>query len=298
MIFKGAFLDLDGTLLNKQHVLSNKTIETLRRLSSRGFLIGIATGRSSVSALHFLDQLNLDQSKAYIVCFNGSVGIEVTKSTIPQSPSTPKYLFNLTLTENQTWPLLRLADELGLVAQYYNGLTGEVQAFPKTDTQREYLKIYAEMVGRVQTIRSYEDAMKISLPAKILIMTPDPESLLLACQSKLSTDNYHIINGSPQKFVEFLPAGICKGEGFCRVCEYMGISSEEMVTFGDGENDKEMLSFSGCGVAMKNAVPMAKEASNIVCQVCGKSLLICMCYSYVLLYGNICIFIVYRMYLW
>lgn len=267
MKFKGAFLDLDGTTLNKHHALSTKTIETLRRLSSRGFLVGIATGRSSTSALHFLEQLNLNQSVSYVVCFNGSCGIEVSKSAIPSTPSVPKYLFNLVLSEEQTRTLLKLADDLGLVAQYYNGLTGEVQAFPTSDTQRAQLKVYADMVCRVQTIRPYEEAMKLSLPAKILIMTSDPASLLEQCKSKLPTDQYHIINGSPQKFVEFLPAGICKGEGFRRICQHMQVSVDEMVTFGDGENDKEMLAWSGCGVAMKNAVPIAKEVANIVCEV-------------------------------
>lgn len=39
-------LDLDGTLLNSNHDISDATIEYLRRLHEKGFIVCIATGRS------------------------------------------------------------------------------------------------------------------------------------------------------------------------------------------------------------------------------------------------------------
>lgn len=45
----------------------------------------------------------------------------------------------------------------------------------------------------------------------------------------------------------------------------------------DGENDQEMLAAAGVGCAMKNARPAAKEAANIVLEVCH---ILCIYYSY------------------
>ena len=38
-------LDLDGTLLNSKHELSDVTVDYLRSLNERGFVVAIATGR-------------------------------------------------------------------------------------------------------------------------------------------------------------------------------------------------------------------------------------------------------------
>jgi HAD superfamily hydrolase (TIGR01484 family) len=59
-MYKGVFLDLDGTTLNSSREISSKTIETLRRLNKKGFRIVIATGRSSSSVFPYFDTLNFE----------------------------------------------------------------------------------------------------------------------------------------------------------------------------------------------------------------------------------------------
>ena len=52
--------------------------------------------------------------------------------------------------------------------------------------------------------------------------------------------------------------------GIQKVLEHYGIRQEEMIAFGDGENDMEMLAWAGTGVAMGNAAPCAKESADWV----------------------------------
>ena len=75
-----------------------------------------------------------------------------------------------------------------------------------------------------------------------------------------------MIRGSPHAFFcEFLmPDMGNKGAGLKRLCECMNIPVACCVSFGDGENDREMLEVAGVGCAMKNARPAAKAAANIV----------------------------------
>ncbi|MFR4357968.1 MAG: HAD family hydrolase, partial [Clostridia bacterium] len=44
----------------------------------------------------------------------------------------------------------------------------------------------------------------------------------------------------------------------------LGIKPEEILAFGDNENDCEMLRMCGIGVAMENAIDAAKEAADLI----------------------------------
>ena len=55
-----------------------------------------------------------------------------------------------------------------------------------------------------------------------------------------------------------------KGTAVEALCQHLGMSLSEVVAFGDGENDAEMLEAVGKGVAMKNARPKAKACANEV----------------------------------
>ena len=66
---QGIFFDLDGTLLNQKHQLSQATIQTIAELRSRGIKVCLASGRTYHSMLPFYQKLNLDTPLA---CYNGA----------------------------------------------------------------------------------------------------------------------------------------------------------------------------------------------------------------------------------
>ena len=263
MPYKLVALDLDGTTLNSQHSLSGRTIEVLRRLSSKGLQIAIATGRSAASVLDHLEQLQLDQDVC-VICYNGAVCFKLPKST-----KIPVPVFSRAIDPNSADVLIKLAKRLGLVTHYYNGITGDVYAVPETSEHLRLLKMYEELTGKPQVlVSSYAEAAAKSLAAKMIVLTTDPDELISIAKRELPDGLFHIIRGSPNPFfVEFLSPGVCKGEALVLLCEKLGISLGEVVAFGDGENDAEFLQSAGLGVAMKNARPMLKDVANIVLEV-------------------------------
>ena len=48
--------------------------------------------------------------------------------------------------------------------------------------------------------------------------------------------------------------------------KYYGFSKEEVIAFGDGENDIEMLEAAGTGIAMGNAKDAVKERADLICK--------------------------------
>ena len=254
-----------GTVLNNHHDFSRRTIETLHLLEEKGVTICFATGRSSNSVGKYLKQLQFKHQRLIpMVLFNGAVG-----GTYDLDTNTLTTIVNNPIPEASVRKLIKFAEDLGLVLQYYNGDTGDVYAVPSTEDQKQLLHKYASLTGKVQIFMdSYEEAIEQGLSAKALILTHDVDRLY---QTSLETfhEELHIISGSPVPsfFVEYLLPGCNKGECLKYLFEKLNYDLRDAVAFGDGDNDKEMLEAAGLGVAMKNATPLAKEKANEILEV-------------------------------
>ena len=140
------------------------------------------------------------------------------------------------------------------------------------------LERYAKLVGKPQVILdSYETALSLCSPAKLLLLANNVDPILEESGRRFGSDRFTIIRGSPDPyFVEFLKVGITKGEGVRILCENLGLQLDQVVAFGDGDNDAEMLQYVGHGCAMKNAKDPAKDAANVVIEVrCFLPLVLC-----------------------
>ena len=128
---------------------------------------------------------------------------------------------------------------------------------------------YASLVGRKQILcSSYDEAFNLSAPAKVLILDDDSEKVMQRANEQLPSGLFNMFRGSPHPyFVEFLHVNASKGNGLKQMCEYLNVDAANVLAFGDGENDKEMLEYAGIGIAMKNATTVAKEACSLILEV-------------------------------
>lgn len=65
-------------------------------------------------------------------------------------------------------------------------------------------------------------------------------------------------------FVDVIPKDGGKPEGIKKICEHYGIKQEEIMAFGDGENDCQMLKYAKIGIAMGNASEKVKSCADYV----------------------------------
>lgn len=228
-------------------------------------MVAIATGRSTASVLDYLRQLGWEETP--IVCYNGALGYVAS----PGSSGAPRLtrVFADVLSAEATRSLVTLAEDCGLVLQYYDGETGEVFANPRRDEHERLVARYAELTGRPQTrVVDFEANMLRGPSAKVLILTEDPAGLIAEADRRFPRGKFNYFPGSTHPFfVEFLAASASKGAGLAQLCSHLGVPLERVVAFGDGENDKEFLEVAGLGLAMKNARPLAKAAAKKVLQV-------------------------------
>ena len=255
-------LDLDGTTLNSAHRISDRTTAVLRKLSSMGVTIVIATGRGSDSVFGYVKELKLPQQQVPVVVFNGSVCLLYESAT-----GEVRELFQKPIPAASAKSLIALADREGVCIQLYNGRTGQVYARPDTPLHRELLERYERLVERKQTyVNSHEEVFRETTEfAKALCLTFDPDAFMAAATAALPAGMLHMIRGSPDPFfVEFLRPDSNKGSAMLTLCTELGIDPSQVIAFGDGENDCEMLRAVGVGCAMAQARQIVKDSANIV----------------------------------
>lgn len=228
------FFDIDGTLLNDEKKILTSTKDALQELQSNGHEIAIATGRNYTMAQTVIDELGL---KNYIVC-NGAAGFFHDEQ-----------VYENLLDEADFERLLAVADKHQHQIIYETPYT---------------LKRRDEFVNaEIQT------AMK-----SVGFGVPEHDSdfyiqnkLVQALLFYREEDQIIYENGVFPKFkfvrwhdsgVDILPRGGSKAKTILKLSADQGFQREDIIAFGDGLNDLEMISEVGTGVAMGNALETIK----------------------------------------
>ena len=73
MDYKIVALDLDGTLVNSRHEISDKNSDILIKIQKMGCKVAIATGRPFKGATRQAEKLKLSKFGGYIMCYNGGL---------------------------------------------------------------------------------------------------------------------------------------------------------------------------------------------------------------------------------
>jgi Cof subfamily protein (haloacid dehalogenase superfamily) len=98
-----------------------------------------------------------------------------------------------------------------------------------------------------------------------LVWYGDPEILgkIRPEMSAHYSDRVDILS-TERENLEFMPRGINKATALAKVAAEYGVRQEEVLAFGDGENDIPMLTWAGMGVAMSHGSQAAIRAARRV----------------------------------
>lgn len=241
-MIKAAFFDVDGTLLDlKRGGVPESTRSTIRQLRSRGIKCVVATGR----CLMELDRLPVrDIEFDGYITLNGQLCLDECREPYHASP----------IPEAEKALLLRMFDAHQLPLML-------------VERDRMYINCIDDLVRRVHTAilsslpkpGEYSGAPIYQVCAYLESGVDELEQALPGCRiTRWHMGGVDIISRSGGKV-----AGI---EACMARC---GIHREEVIAFGDGENDMEMLKFAGIGVAMGNAGDSVKASADYVTEDIG-----------------------------
>ncbi len=249
MQYKYIALDFDGTILNKQHKLSCELKELLIELQNKGVKVILCSGRNIEGMRFVMEEINIIDYDTYIVSCNGGEVYEVKNREIKNIKSL-KFEYDVV---KQMKSLIQ--DETKIMVAF----EGEKAFLNKFS----FLAYYSQLkYGRRPSIGIKGDVNKILLIStveKINQKYPKVKSLM-----KLFDPEINVFRSVPT-LIELTPKGATKGEALEILFNDNNLNKDELIAFGDGENDIEMLSFAGLGVCMENGFDTTKQEANVIC---------------------------------
>jgi Cof subfamily protein (haloacid dehalogenase superfamily) len=228
MSYHIVFFDIDGTLINEDRRIPDSTKESIRRLRNNNIEIVIATGRAPCQFDMLADDLDIH---SFVSCNGGYVVYK--GETIYKNP----------ISKNSLEQLVNVSCKCKhpLVFVSSNNCYSNYNQHPHVNEAFHWLKLN-------HTPDYNPDCWKET----------DIFQVYLYCQQHEETyytkyiDDLTLLRAY-STYMDVFPRGGSKAKGVEAILNHLGLSPSEAVAFGDGLNDREMLSFVGMGIAMGNA---------------------------------------------
>ena len=241
--FRAIALDLDGTLLDPQGQISPVTQRVLRELSGRGIHLVIASGRMTPRVVPYANELGIPMT---LVTYNGAETLDgqapnwKLRETRPISNQTRDAVFELCREGNIF--LNVYAD--GKLHGYHPNAKFAPSLLYGTQTGAQYAGLHDQL-----------DVLPQKGISKLLVVdTQENRDRLFQKWTPLLADHCSLVKSNPE-YLEFMALGVSKGSALGSWLATKGISNQELIAFGDAENDLEMLNLAALGIAMGNASP-------------------------------------------
>ena len=248
--YRAIALDLDGTLTNHDKEVTPITRQALMRVQKDGAHIILASGRPTYGIAPIADHLEIDKYNGYVLSYNGGKIVNW---------QTKEELYSNHLPNNVIPILYNYAKENGYALLGYAGKE-IITEMPDDKYVKEESRINKMEIRKVDNLLESLE----SNPTKLL-MTGDA-SLMIKAEEELAeiVGNRMDVFRSAPFFIELVPKGIDKAQSLNRLLELIGLSTNDMIAFGDGYNDLSMLKLAGVGVAMANAVPEVRAEADFI----------------------------------
>lgn len=243
-------MDLDGTLFNSHRKISSKNLKALSECMERGIYLTIASGRTYRDICDMIGYSGIEQyERGYIICYNGVLAAKTNPFTIT---------YKKLIRAGDVRRIAEVSEPFGLKLHVFCEnkvfLSDDIEFLIESDPS---LMLEASRVKMTE----YDGPDEVY---KVLIL--DDEEKLDDFQRNLPADikeQYNVFK-SASHLLEFVHKLGSKGDALKEVAQSLGIAQDEIIAFGDEENDLSMIEYAGLGIAMGNAKPQVKEAAKVV----------------------------------
>ncbi len=237
-------LDIDGTLLNNNHIIEDSTIETIANFSSINQFI-LCSARKPSSTISIAKQLKLKEK--IIICYNGALIMD-GKQKILERP----------LTIEMVKHIWRIAQKHDLTINFYSDDLWFV------NNMNEFVLYEAGIVGEKPI--KIEDYLKIEdlVIHKILLLGSEKKLDLLKDELELDGIGSITLCNSKPEYLEITSSQASKKRAFEYLTKYLSVDIKDSLAIGDGYNDLELLQCVKIGIAMDNSPNEVKRAVKYV----------------------------------
>ncbi len=250
--YKLLVIDIDGTLIDRAGRISAANRRALARVREMGIPVSICTGRGAQACQGYIKELSLDSH--HVFCDGALVSSSDQRREIHARPIGP--------------PLVR--QMTGMARQH--GLNLELFSTTRYLVERETWSTGAhrDFFGIEPTIIDFSRAWERERIIKGGLVTTSPDEVTRArdfcdCFAETLRFSWATTPAYPGVyFINILDPGASKGSALRALTAHLGISTEEVIAVGDGDNDISLLSTAGLAVAMGNAPEPVKAVADYI----------------------------------
>ena len=248
-------LDLDGTLLTDKKELTARTKAVISSALRRGIVVLVATGRPWMG---IPEELRNFPGMRYALTSNGARIIDAQEERVIE-----EHL----LSPELALQALEICGKYDTLQEVYFDGQGYAPADKMAVVERyhrnprlcEYMRKTRIPVDNIFKLVKEENRGL----DKVQALFADMEERTQAWRELREVSGLELV-GSLKYNIEINAAGVNKGTGLVNLGKVLGIKREEIMAFGDGDNDIVMLKEAGIGVAMANAEDKVKETADYI----------------------------------
>jgi len=255
MHYKLIAIDCDRTLLDSTGHIPEINKRVIGLVREKGAEVVIATGRNDILAKDYAEELGLDNT---MISCNGAVLSNVIKNEVYSVHALDKKALDIyidccrrmnvlfkVLSVNACYTNDEQAMKLGLM-QITKGYTKELK-----------YKLPYHFVEDMTILRGREDIVK----AVVIEDDPDRRAAIYAQLKDLPHVNVYYAGFN---CIDAISENASKGLALETLAKMRGVAREDIIAFGDGENDASMIKYAGLGIAMQNGDEQLKAAADMV----------------------------------
>ena len=264
-------MDMDGTLLTSENKISPKTKELLLRVQQQGVRLVLASGRSYCKLLEYAKELCMEAYGGYLLEVNGLILYDLASGKRHIRKQMGRIEMEELFTYFRQWDVEFMAQFDDGLYDYnpesiikekaeYRRIHNLGEDYPWTGGAFALLADNRKGYPNIHYIDTWEEIdrriNKVSIAYHADVMAE------VSAQAKRDLKDRYWLGLTTPKWLELMPLGITKGSGLQALVNMLGISMRDVMAFGDGENDIEMLQAAGIGIAMGNAMAEVKAAAD------------------------------------
>lgn len=242
-MIKAIFFDIDGTLVSfTQKFLPDQLLADLAELRARGIKIFVSSGRA-LQDLEHTGMLRSAQFDGYVT-LGGQYCCDGDRVPFRDSP--------IALSDLRgAYEVFKAHPELPAVME------GNGESYLTTVNDR-VRQVYEFLHTQLYPVRDPAWLLEGKIYQLAPLVTPEEEGVFLAAMPGCMSTRWY------SQGIDILPRDGGKGAGVRAAMRQYGLSPEEIMAFGDGENDMEMLELAGIGVAMGSGEDKVKAVADYV----------------------------------
>ena len=259
-MIKMIFLDIDGTLTNDEKVITPKTREALLAAQEKGVKLAIASGRPGRGLYHWAEELDLVAHHGLFVCFNGASVLD---------SATKEELYSCSMSPEDAKAVIhhiRQFDVVPMIAKSHHMHTTDIYGATIDYKNHPFDVVRFEARSNGYLLCEHRDLEAwITEPVEKILTAGEP-AYLRAHWEEMYAPFVDRLSGmfTSDYYFEYTAKGVDKGKAIEAVGKHLGILPEEMMAFGDADNDIAMLKYVGHGIAMGNAMDSVKAIADDV----------------------------------